>query len=62
VAVTVSAEDARASSKVTLEIAGQPQLRLSGRDGLVSARAEAGNQTSIPIVVSNEGSAAAEGR
>jgi uncharacterized membrane protein len=61
VAVTVSAEDARANSKVTLEIAGQPELRLSGRDGLVSARAEAGNQTSIPIVLTNEGSAAAEG-
>jgi uncharacterized membrane protein len=61
VAVTVSAEDAKASSKVTLEVVGQPSLRLSGREGVVSARAEAGNQTTIPIIVANEGTAAAEG-
>jgi uncharacterized membrane protein len=44
-----------------MEIVGQPQLKLAGRDGVVSARAEAGNQTSIPIVIANEGSAPAEG-
>lgn len=60
VSVTVSAEDAKASSEVSLEIVGQPDLRISGRDGIVSARAEAGNQTSVPIVVTNEGTAAAE--
>ncbi len=60
VAVTVSSEGARASTKVTMEIAGQPTLRLAGRDGVVSARAEAGIQTSIPIVIANEGTAAAQ--
>lgn len=60
VAVTVSAEDAKAASKVSLEIVGQPSLSLSGRDGVVSARAEAGNQTSVPIIISNSGTAAAE--
>jgi uncharacterized membrane protein len=60
VAVTVSAEDAKASSKVTMEIAGQPNLRIAGRDGVVSARAEAGNQTTVPVLISNEGTAAAE--
>src|SRR5690606_30226964 len=60
VSVTLSAEDAKASSEVSLEIVGQPDLRISGRDGIVSARAEAGNQTSVPIVVTNEGTAAAE--
>ena len=61
VAVTVSAEGVSADAQVVMEIVGQPQLKLTGRDGIVSARAEAGNQTSIPIVVSNEGSAPAEG-
>jgi uncharacterized membrane protein len=60
VAVTVSAEDARAGAKVVMQIAGQPNLRLAGRDGVVSARAEAGNETTVPITVANEGTAAAE--
>lgn len=60
VIVTVSSEGTRADAKVTMEVAGQPTLRLAGRDGVVSARAEAGNQTSIPIVVANEGTAAAQ--
>lgn len=60
VAVTVSSEGARAGTKVTMEVAGQPTLRLAGRDGVVSARAEAGIQTSIPVVVANEGTAAAQ--
>ena len=61
IVVSVAAEDASAETKVVMEIVGQPQLRLTGRDGVVSARAEAGNQTSIPLVVSNEGTAAAQG-
>jgi uncharacterized membrane protein len=60
VAVTVSAEGARAGAKVVMQIAGQPNLRLAGRDGVVSARAEAGNETTVPITVANEGTAAAE--
>jgi uncharacterized membrane protein len=60
VAVTVSAEDAKAKTDLSLEIVGQPQLQISGRDGLVSARAEAGVQSSIPIVVTNTGSAPAD--
>jgi uncharacterized membrane protein len=43
-----------------LEITGQPKLSLAGRDGVLSARAEAGKQASIPIVVSNSGTAAAD--
>jgi uncharacterized membrane protein len=61
VGVTVSAEGVSADAQVVMEIVGQAQLRLTGRDGVVSARAEAGNQTSIPLVVLNEGSAPAEG-
>lgn len=60
VGVTASADGVSAEARVVLDIAGQAQLRLTGRDGVVSARAEAGNQTSVPLVVSNEGTAPAE--
>jgi uncharacterized membrane protein len=60
VQVNVSAEDARAQAEVALDVAGQPRLRVAGRDGLMSARAEAGTQASIPVVVTNEGSAPAD--
>lgn len=60
VAVTVSAEDASAKTNVSLEIVGQPQLQISGRDGLLSAGVVAGAQSSIPIVVVNTGTAPAD--
>jgi uncharacterized membrane protein len=60
VTVKVAAEDATATAQVALEITGQPKLELSGREGLVSARASAGTETSIPIVVTNTGTAPAE--
>jgi uncharacterized membrane protein len=59
-AVMVSAEDASAKTEVALEVVGQPRLRVAGRDGLVSARAEAGTQASVPVVINNEGSAPAD--
>ncbi len=59
VSVTVNAEDASASTKVALDIAGQPRLHLAGRDGLVSAQATAGSQSTIPVTISNDGSAPA---
>jgi len=58
--VTASAEDAKASTEVALEIVGQPRLRISGRDGLMSGRAEAGAQANVPVVITNEGSAPAD--
>lgn len=61
VSVTASAEDATAKAEVALEVVGQPRLRVSGRDGLMSARAEAGAQTSVPVIVFNDGSAPADG-
>jgi uncharacterized membrane protein len=60
VGVSVSAEDATAQTELGLEIVGQPRLQIAGRDGLVSARAEAGVQSSVPVVVSNDGTAAAD--
>jgi uncharacterized membrane protein len=60
VAVTVSAEDATAKTGLSLEIVGQPRLQIAGREGLVSARAEAGVQSSVPVVITNDGSAPAD--
>jgi uncharacterized membrane protein len=60
VTVTVKAEDASAKADLALDIMGQPQLQLAGRDGLLSARAVAAEQSSIPIVVTNSGTAPAE--
>jgi uncharacterized membrane protein len=60
VGVTVKAEDASAKVDLALDVVGQPQLQVAGRDGLLSARAVAAQQTSIPVVVTNSGSAPAE--
>jgi uncharacterized membrane protein len=60
VSVTVSAEDASAKTSLSLEIVGQPQLTISSREGLVSTKAEAGKQSSVPIVVTNTGTAFAD--
>jgi uncharacterized membrane protein len=60
VQVTVTAEDASAQTELALDVVGQPQLQVSGRDGLLSARAVAAQQSSVPIVVANSGSAPAD--
>ena len=60
VTVTVKAEDASAKVDLALEVVGQPQLQVAGRDGLLSARAVATQQSSIPVVVTNSGTAPAE--
>jgi uncharacterized membrane protein len=60
VSVKASAEDASAEATVALEISGQPRLSMAGRDGVLSARAEAGKEASIPIVVTNTGTAPAD--
>ena len=60
VSVKASAEDATADASVALEITGSPKLSMAGRDGVLSARAEAGKEASIPIVVTNTGTAPAD--
>jgi uncharacterized membrane protein len=60
VAVTVKAEDASAKADLALDVVGQPKLQVAGRDGLLSARAVAAQQSSVPIVVTNSGTAPAE--
>jgi len=60
VTVKASAEDASAETTVALEITGQPQLNIASREGLVSGRAEAGTEATIPIVITNTGTAPAD--
>jgi uncharacterized membrane protein len=60
VTVKVAAEGASASTKVALDITGQPRLSLAGRQGLLSAQATAGKQSAVPVEVSNTGTAPAE--
>src|SRR5579875_2126650 len=58
--VRVAAEGAEATTKVELTITGEPKLEVSGRQGLLSAQATAGKESTIPITVSNTGTAPAE--
>jgi len=60
VAMRATAEDATAKTDVFLEVTGQPKLDITGRDGSVSARAEAGKETTIPVLITNSGTAPAD--
>jgi uncharacterized repeat protein (TIGR01451 family) len=60
VTAKVAAGDATATSALKLELTGTPALAISGREGLLSARATAGHETSVPVVVTNNGTAPAE--
>ena len=56
----IGAEDATATADLTLDITGQPKLDISGREGLVSTRASAGKETTVPVVITNTGTAPAD--
>jgi uncharacterized membrane protein len=60
VTARIGAEDAVATTELGLDITGQPKLDVSGREGLVSTRASAGLQKSVPVVITNTGTAPAE--
>ena len=60
VVAKVSAEDASATTELTMDITGQPKIDITGRDGRLNASASAGVESSVPIVLSNSGTAAAE--
>ncbi len=60
VVVKSTAEDATVTTDLGLEITGQPKLDISGREGLLSTRASAGIETSVPILITNTGTAPAE--
>jgi len=60
VTARVAAEDASAATDLGIDIIGQPKLDISGREGLVSTRASAGQETSVPVVITNTGTAPAD--
>jgi uncharacterized membrane protein len=60
VKVKVAAEEANAGTDVALDITGEPKLTLAGPEGLLSANATAGTETSVPVVVANTGTAPAD--
>src|SRR5215470_8220919 len=60
VEMRATAEDASAKTEVVLEITGQPKLDIAGRDGLISTRAAAGVETTVPVVITNTGTAPAD--
>ena len=57
---TATAADATAMTDLSLDIVGQPRLAIAGSEGLVSARARAGEQSTVPVVITNDGSAPAD--
>jgi uncharacterized membrane protein len=60
VTARIAAEDATATAELGLDIIGQPKIDLSGREGVLSTRATAGSETTVPIVLTNTGDAPAE--
>lgn len=60
VIVRANGEKAQAQTKLTLDIAGQASLSLSGQDGRLSGEAFAGQEKSFPLVLRNSGSAPAQ--
>lgn len=60
VQVNVAAQGAKASTKVALDVTGQPKLSLAGREGLLSASATAGSESNVPVIVTNTGTAPAQ--
>jgi uncharacterized membrane protein len=60
VTAKVTAEDATATTELTLDITGQPKIDIAGREGVLSARASAGREELIPIILTNSGTAPAE--
>jgi uncharacterized membrane protein len=59
VMVGVSAEGAQASTALTVQVTGEPRLRLTGEEGRLSGEAQAGKATPLALVLSNDGSASA---
>lgn len=59
VAVHAIAGDDNATTDLTMDITGQPDLKLSGADGRLSGEAKIGDQTSFDLTLANNGSAPA---
>lgn len=59
VAVRVSSGKAAAETRLTMEVTGAPDLKITGVGERLSASAEAGDETPVEVVLSNHGSAPA---
>ena len=59
VKVLAQGGDVQASLDLMVEVAGQPELKVSGPDGRLSGEAYAGKESPIKVIISNEGTAAA---
>jgi uncharacterized membrane protein len=59
VTVRAGAGEARADTKLTLEVTGRPDLSITTPEGRLSGRAYVGQETSIKVLVRNRGSAPA---
>jgi len=60
VTAKVTAEDATATSELVVDITGQPRIDIAGREGVLSAKASAGREDTIPVILTNSGTAAAD--
>lgn len=60
VLVRATSGKARAEAQLALDVRGEPQLDLTGKDERLSADAEAGHETPIDVLVANHGSAPAQ--
>src|SRR5262249_35944059 len=60
VTAKVTADDATATSDLALDITGQPKIDIAGREGVLSTSAVAGKEETLPVVLTNSGTAAAE--
>ena len=54
------AEDANVTTDLGMEVTGQPKIEVTGREGVLSAKATAGQETIVPIVLANTGDSVAE--
>jgi len=59
VLVTMTGDKAKAATKLSLDVAGQPSLTLTGQDDRLSGSAYAGQEKSFPMVIRNQGTAEA---
>jgi uncharacterized membrane protein len=57
--VNINGDLAKATTKLTLDISGQPTLSVSGENGRVSGEAYAGQERNITLVLHNSGTAPA---
>jgi uncharacterized membrane protein len=60
VTARATADEATVTTDLVLDITGQPKIDISGREGILSTRASAGAETSVPILITNSGTAPAE--